>query len=198
MCLSSLSRASVSGLNVISVHPFWDLRVSGRKGTEELRWTVNTEPSVGKSAITSEAPLSPHQPIFKPLKGRLHVYKHQFICPIQHSTPEGGKLSCFGQDPTVVCKVSLMCHKDATFPVGGCLWKFSDFDHLFPQYVLQESGRTYTTHLSQSIWYLCFAITSHILHHKVVLLSLVAVVEGFCFAFCFLFFVWSRVFIYLF
>lgn len=184
MCLSSLSRASVLGLSVISIHHFWDLRVSGRQGTAELRLKVNTEPSVGKSDITSEAPLSPHQPIFKPLKGIFHVYKHQFICPIQHSTPEGGKLSCFGQDPTVVCKVSLMfCHKDATFPIGGCLWKFSDFDHLFPQYVLPGSGRRDTTHLSQSIWYLCFAITSHILHHKFVLLSLVAIGEGFCFVF---------------
>lgn len=65
--------------------------------------------------------LSPHQPIFQATQGRLHVYKHQFICPIQHSTPEGGKLSCFAGSPAVVCKVSLMCHKDATFPVGGCL-----------------------------------------------------------------------------
>ena len=87
----------------------------------KLRLKVNTEPSVGKSAITSEAPVSPHQPIFKPLKGIFHIYKDQFICPIQHSTPEGGKLSCFGQDATVVCKVSMMCHKDTTFPIGGCL-----------------------------------------------------------------------------
>lgn len=76
----------------------------------------------GKSAITSEVPLSPHRSTFKPAKGKLHDYKLQFICPVQHSTPEGGKLSCFGQDPTVVCKGSLMFHKDVTsFPVGGHL-----------------------------------------------------------------------------
>ncbi|XP_049551584.1 translation initiation factor IF-2-like [Orcinus orca] len=62
----------------------------------------------GKSAITSEVPLSPHQSTFKPAKGIFHAYKRQFICPVQHSTPEGGKLSCFGQDPTVsLCALNL-------------------------------------------------------------------------------------------
>lgn len=75
-----------------------------------------------------------------------------FICPVQPSTAGGGKLSCFGQDPTVVCKGFLMFHRDAAefFPNWRTSVKILRIwsDHLFPQYVLQgrvEGSRRHTS-----------------------------------------------------